>query len=179
MYATILQPSKKVLGIARRLTNNNKTKFDFVLSNDKGGVDVVKTIYPDRHIRNYYLYSMPNNHVLCNFRDADSTDTKYKSTPFWQYWAMFSPESFNFPVATEDAPRATFSFYPNPANEFITIKSETEYDAIRVYSIEGKMLLQQPRTDETLDVSNLSKGLYFFELWLKEKPITRQEKFVK
>ena len=175
----MLQPSKKILAVVRRLTNDGKVKMEFMLSNNNGSADLIKTIYPNRHIRNFYPYSMPNNHVLCYFRDADSTDTKYKTIPWRMNWTMFSPEDFNFPVATKDLNLKTFSFYPNPANENISIKTDLEYDAIKVYSIDGKLMQHSENQDNTLDISNLSSGLYFFELSQQGRTITKMEKFVK
>jgi hypothetical protein len=179
MFATLLKPSKKILAVVRRLTPDNKVKFEFMLSNNKGGADLTKTIYPNRHIRNYYPYSMPNNHVLCEFRDTDSTDTKYKTPPSWNYWVMFSPEDLNFPVALKEPILQSFSFYPNPSSEQINIKTDFDFDAIHVYSIEGRLMQAFENQNNTLDISNLPSGLYFFELRQQGKTVTKMEKFIK
>ncbi len=179
MFATLLKPSKKILAVVRRLTNDNKVKIEFMLSNNKGSADVTKTIYPNKHIRNFYPYSMPNNQVLCYFRDIDSTDTKYKKPPSWLYWNMFTPEDLNFPVSLQEPTLQSFSFYPNPANWQINIQADLEYDAINVYSIEGKLVQHIENQDNTLDVSDLPAGLYFFELRQRGKAITKFSKFIK
>lgn len=179
MNATILQPSKKILGVVRRLTNDNKTRLDFMLANNKGGADLVKSVYPDRHIRVYYPYSMPDNHVLLYIRDADSTDTKYKTTPWWTNWTMFSPESLNI-TASSDLPTAlpNFQLSPNPAESFVRITTDLTYDAIVLYSVEGKQLMNKKTTDSILDISALPKGMYFLALQHKGQPITTLQKMI-
>lgn len=179
MFATLLKPSKKILAVVRRLTSDNKVKIEFMLSNNKGTADLVKTIYPDRHIRNLYPYSMPNNHVLCYFRDIDSTDTKYKTPPSWNLWYMLSPEDLNFPVSLKEQYLPSFSFYPNPSNDIIYFQTDIEFDAVNVYSIEGKLVQMVEIQDYTINISDLPKGLYFFEIRRKGKIVAKVEKFIK
>ena len=150
-----------------------------MLSNNNGTADLIKTIYPDRPIRNLYPYSMPDNHLLCYFYDTDSTNTNYKTPPRWLYWAMFTPESLNFPVSTKELSLSPFSFYPNPGKSQINIQYSSDYDAINVYSIEGKLLKVVKNQDSTIDVLDLPAGFYFFELQLRGLPVTRVKKFVK
>ncbi|HYV93792.1 MAG TPA: T9SS type A sorting domain-containing protein [Chitinophagales bacterium] len=69
--------------------------------------------------------------------------------------------------------------YPNPAASYITIKSNTPVQEIRVYDLNGK-LIRQLRGNETqysLDVNELVPGIYFLSA-LTEKDIV-QVRFVK
>ena len=75
-------------------------------------------------------------------------------------------ESFNYDVKT----------YPNPAENNFTIESKLSTESfedivIRVFDITGKLLLEHSKLEtanglfkETMDVSNLQSGHYFFTL---------------
>ena len=58
-----------------------------------------------------------------------------------------------------------FSFFPNPASTQIQIQSEEQIDELTIYDMTGKILLtkQMLSLNETIDVSNLSKGLYLLQ----------------
>jgi hypothetical protein len=53
--------------------------------------------------------------------------------------------------------------YPNPAKDFVTLNSELNISAIRIFDLSGKMLYQQILNEKTytLDISKLHLGLYF------------------
>lgn len=179
MFGTLLKPSKKILTMVRKFTKDKNVKIEFMLSNNKGSADVIKTIYPNRHIRNYDIYSMPNNHILAYIRDADSTDIRYKKIPWRTHWVMFSPESLNIPLAIEDLNLPKFSFYPNPATEYINIQTDVIYDAVCLYSIEGKLVKKIENQHNRIDISSFPVGLYFLELRQKGRIVAKIEKFIK
>jgi chitinase len=63
----------------------------------------------------------------------------------------------------------TFSFevYPNPASEFVYIKLNTNYNSIvEIIDFNGRVLKHQnlESIDNTLDVSDISKGMYIIRL---------------
>ncbi len=55
------------------------------------------------------------------------------------------------------------NIYPNPSNEFVNIKLANASNLeINIYSLEGKLVLKQDyNTSRMLNVSSLSKGMYF------------------
>lgn len=53
------------------------------------------------------------------------------------------------------------NLYPNPAKDIITIKNLAKDDSYTIYSIQGTFLLRG--TKETIDISNLSSGLYLIK----------------
>lgn len=64
-----------------------------------------------------------------------------------------------------------FEVYPNPASDFITIKSEFEDLAtLKVYSIDGKLVLQEnldsanSHNEFTFNISNLQAGNYILQI---------------
>ncbi len=69
------------------------------------------------------------------------------------------------------------SVWPNPADELLNIELESEmpfdaYHVLYVYDADGKVVLTQNQFKQkviTLNVSSLSAGLYFAQLYFKEK----------
>lgn len=70
------------------------------------------------------------------------------------------------PTTLED-----FSFYPNPTNSFITIKSSSKITENLIFDYQGILLL---RTKEnTIDLTGLTKGIYFLKNILGCKKIIK------
>ena len=57
------------------------------------------------------------------------------------------------------------SFYPNPANSQIQIQSDELIDALLIHDITGRILVVKsaPSSNETIDISNLTNGLYIIQ----------------
>ena len=75
-------------------------------------------------------------------------------------------DDFNFVNAVlgvEKKNLTNFSVYPNPANDEVNILFNEEIEEVRIYDLSGKLLLSG-FSEKTVDVSNLTTGLYFMEL---------------
>ena len=57
------------------------------------------------------------------------------------------------------------SIYPNPATDIITLKNGTE-GQFKLFNVKGQLVLNHNtvQADSKLDISNLPKGLYIYEL---------------
>ena len=56
-----------------------------------------------------------------------------------------------------------FSIYPNPTNNYLTIKHNSkEFYGVEIYNIQGKLILTSK--DEEIDLSNNPAGIYFLKL---------------
>lgn len=66
----------------------------------------------------------------------------------------------------EDKEVAHFRIYPNPANNHIYIKSDRDnIDSVAVYNLLGKQVIKHENlVDSYLNISSLSKGIYFVEI---------------
>ena len=92
---------------------------------------------------------------------------------------LLSDLSFsNQVLSISDISENKFKTYPNPVLERLFIVSEnTQIENIRIYSINGKQVLDDSNFDNSLDVSGLSEGVYFIEIQSSEgKSI---QKFIK
>jgi len=65
---------------------------------------------------------------------------------------------------------------PNPAKDYIQIKTNIDYTVIEITNITGKVV-KRTNSKNRIDISSLTNGLYFIKLIGKEKMFT--EKFLK
>lgn len=64
-----------------------------------------------------------------------------------------------------------YSYYPNPTNGIVSIKSKDAIQEVAVYNVQGQLLLQQKGNELTteVDLSTFSKGTYFFKLKINDR----------
>lgn len=79
----------------------------------------------------------------------------------------------------EYSPKTKFNLYPNPASSFLTVKTETSYDVVRILNISGQLVFESSDSLKSIPVFELNKGIYFIQLLDKNKSILANEKFVK
>lgn len=78
-------------------------------------------------------------------------------------------------ASVNDVFASKVSIYPNPANEFVTISSSVEINKIEVYNLLGKKVSSSSSLiNNTLDISNLSKGMYLLKLTSEEGTATKK-----
>jgi hypothetical protein len=59
----------------------------------------------------------------------------------------------------------TFSVYPNPANGYVNITSQTSGDKnVTVYNVLGKQVINTTINTDRLDISNLNSGIYIVKI---------------
>ncbi len=78
-------------------------------------------------------------------------------------------------LGTEEFVANDFLIYPNPASEFINIKS-LEGANIEIYNIVGKMVKSEvsQSNDHAMNVSNLNSGIYLLKLTSEDKSATKK-----
>ena len=69
-------------------------------------------------------------------------------------------------LGNDDFSQAAFSVYPNPVQDILNIQSAAVVDAINVYDVLGKLVLQaQPaRVSPSIDMSALTSGAYMVQV---------------
>ncbi len=74
---------------------------------------------------------------------------------------------------------AEIQIYPNPViNGNIHFNSNTRIQSAKIYTLSGVCVLSKNLTDNTIDVTQLIKGMYFIQL-SNESGVTFQSRFVK
>ena len=63
--------------------------------------------------------------------------------------------------------------YPNPASNYLTIDSDLDYQTINIYNLSGKLLKTTERSSQ-INISDLSKGMYFIQLVAEKNVITKK-----
>jgi hypothetical protein len=80
----------------------------------------------------------------------------------WMFRPVFGG-SPNLPISDEEILESSnqLKIYPNPANNYINILSVEDVVDIKVYSLQGKLMLQQQITNgEKLNVLDIPDGMY-------------------
>jgi hypothetical protein len=111
-----------------------------------------------------------NGHII-NGAIAQTITMLYPGNYQVQIWDSYGCSSFSDTIywsgLDEQIKEKSLNIYPNPANGQITIDYTGFEDAnLYFYSIEGKLLLQQPLyPDKTIiDISNFEKGVYIIKV---------------
>jgi hypothetical protein len=78
------------------------------------------------------------------------------------YFTDFKEKYCNLSAAIQNKPlRPTFTVFPNPTQNEITITTDLKVMAIAIYNTMGKELLNQQWTGQPIDIRILPNGLYF------------------
>ena len=66
--------------------------------------------------------------------------------------------------------------YPNPANDFVNISTESNRDSVSVLLSMGQVVSQENvgSTKFQLNTSNLDKGVYFIKIITEKEMLTKQ-----
>jgi hypothetical protein len=70
-------------------------------------------------------------------------------------------------VGIEDTPQTSIVIYPNPASDLLNIKSDTPIYGFELYDALGRLVLSKTEmfnNESVIDVSSLTRGLYFIKL---------------
>lgn len=82
-----------------------------------------------------------------------------------QHQNFMIPSFFN-PTSIENIPEISFNIFPNPAENRITISADTKtlIEVVNIYNQLGQKVLQEKNIENTIDISDLTKGIYIVEL---------------
>ena len=58
----------------------------------------------------------------------------------------------------------SISIFPNPANDFIQFESSSKINSVRVFDLNGKLILSHTISNNRLEISSLAKGVYVLEI---------------
>ena len=96
------------------------------------------------------------------------------------YTPLFGQAIFrDYPLSTSDNVLSEFKIYPNPTSEKLFISSENNHiQSISIFSVSGKKVKEITASPiSSIDVSNLSKGIYFIKIFSSEGNVVK--KFMK
>jgi transforming growth factor-beta-induced protein len=68
-----------------------------------------------------------------------------------------------------------FDVYPNPATDEIRINSfDNQFDQVRIFDLQGRVVLQENLTSNVLNIETISEGAYVLELSSSNAIVTKQ-----
>lgn len=81
----------------------------------------------------------------------------------------------NCPVGIEDVSNASFTVYPNPFSDIITIRLEDQHEhTMRIFSADGRKVMEENiLVEKTLNMSTLTPGLYELRIGNSGKKLIR------
>ena len=98
-----------------------------------------------------------------------------------EYWCVvtddngcvFDTDYYNYQSFDILETQESFSIYPNPVSSYLTLELDLKINAIKVMDVSGNfvdVIWEEPM----LDVSKLSSGLYFIEVYTDKGMFTEQ-----
>lgn len=97
------------------------------------------------------------------------------SSPLFNYNLVFNKNPI---LSIPSFDKLEVVIYPNPVSNTLNISSENSViDSITIYSSTGKKVLENFKIENSIDVSNLSNGMYFIEI--SSGPKKSVKKFIK
>ena len=128
-------------------------------------------------------YATPGMYIVCLTVGVAGTscyDT-YCDSSFYAFkteGGLMSHLSFANPSGiSEPVANAAIQIYPNPVNSELTITTSKKIELERVFTINGQLVIDRKASNNKIDVSKLSAGIYILEL-ISEGSVSRT-KFVK
>lgn len=80
----------------------------------------------------------------------------------------------NSPLAIETVESSNLSIFPNPVKDVLTINYDKAISQIYVYDVNGKLVKTITTVDNTINVSDLSEGVYMLNIQTEEGLIVRK-----
>lgn len=108
-----------------------------------------------------------NNPFLECILVDDENASRPECDPQWnEGWCVDANVRFSEDclLGTDEVSRIAFSVFPNPANNFLNINASQKIDQVKIYSLQGRLLIES--SEPTLEISNLSSGTYLVKAWI-------------
>ena len=160
-------------------SNNQFTTLDFSTNSLIERVSVANNNLTSLNLRNgnngaiENLYALDNDDLFC----IDVDDPSAAPYPGWnvENQVVFSEDCS---LGQDDFLLTQVIIFPSPVTDTLFITSEgITVEKIIVYSISGKQVIEASANENSIDVSNLSEGLYFIEIFSSERKSV--QKFIK
>lgn len=81
---------------------------------------------------------------------------------------------FDETIGLDDNYAAQIKTYPNPVKDVLNVSGIEKLSEIAIYNIQGQLVLQTKENTNTIDVSSLSKGIYFVQINVEGMLINRK-----
>jgi len=134
---------------------------------------------------NYYLNDTSLNYICCDEDEIDAVKEYMQSFTQWDnntqsYYSLnptVTSDCEPYGLGTEDlSPQAKATLYPNPVKDVLYFSAGKVAKA-EVYDLNGRLVKTSAVSNNSVNVSSLSKGVYFIILHTDKGTV--KEKFIK
>jgi hypothetical protein len=91
--------------------------------------------------------------------------------------ALTAIQEVNNRLSLDNQTLNKIKIYPNPVKDVLAIKSSFNFDNVKIYSIDGRLVKKINRPENLIDLSILNSGIYFLKL--KANGVTENIKIIK
>jgi hypothetical protein len=155
------------------MSNNNAITFFSCHNNSLNSLNMANGNNVNIPTGNFYTTNNPN--LTC----VEVDDVAW-STTNWANIDATASFSTNCSVGVgidEQANNINLSIYPNPVNNQFTIEAEEQIKSINIIDITGKTVKTLVPTSNTIDASDLTKGIYLLQVQTNKGLVSK--KFIK
>jgi hypothetical protein len=85
----------------------------------------------------------------------------------------------NIFVGIDEQVEDAIQIYPNPTHNELFINNAPQNSSIQIYNLQGQLLFAKSIQKQTIDIGNLSSGLYFYKIIDLNGNIIYSEKLMK
>src|SRR5699024_6609468 len=71
-------------------------------------------------------------------------------------------------MSTEEENLTNFSLYPNPTEGMVYIQSKMDFEEFNIFDLQGRIIKSGKITNNSVDLEDLSSGIYFLHLQTNE-----------
>ena len=139
-------------------------------------------LFPD----SYYLNNTNLNYICCDEDEINAVKDYMQSFTQWdnntQSEYTLNPtvtsDCETYGLGTEDlSPQAKATLYPNPVKDVLYFSASGKVAKAEVYDLNGRLIKTSAVSNNSVNVSSLSKGVYFIILHTDKGTV--KEKFIK
>lgn len=118
--------------------------------------------------------------ITSTFCDKWGQGSSYENLSFFNFSSNNTPlpifDVFDFcnALSTQDQNKNELRLYPNPASEKVYFKGLDNYTEVSVYDVFGRLILKNKTNENSLDISELESGIYYFEFYVQENKIVKK-----
>ena len=118
--------------------------------------------------------------ITSTFCDKWGQGSSYENLSFFNFSSNNMPlpifDVFDFCIALSinDQNKKDVELYPNPASEKVYFKGLDNYTKVSVYDLFGRLILKNKTNENSLDISELESGIYYFEFYVQENKIVKK-----
>lgn len=188
LYAPMLNLSTSTSSVLtfdycyRRYSNNSNERMQVMVSSDCGSTwtpvfdksgSTLATM--SNTTQNYIASEYQTETVdLSNYLGVDRLLLKFVFTSDYGNNIWLDNINITSPVAVENVDRSELAIFPNPVKDVLTINYDKEISQIDVYDVNGKLVKTFTTVGSTINVSDLSSGVYMLNLQTEDGLVVKK-----